>query len=90
MFERLFCWAMRNGSRLLFALAVIMPLLLLVETLSLIGGFGPQNDLHPDWSRIVTQLLSAFSVTVMPLFGALLINRFDRYLALRDHDPTSS
>jgi hypothetical protein len=80
-------WAMRNGSRLLFAIAAIMFVAGMVQSLRLVGRFGPENDLHADWLAVVSQILAAFSYTVMPLLGSLLIHRLDRWLALRHADP---
>jgi hypothetical protein len=87
MFGSLYGWAMRNGSRLLFAIAAIMLVMGLVQSLHLIGRFGPENELHADWLQVVAQILAAFSYTVMPLLGSLLVNRLDRWLALRHGDP---
>jgi hypothetical protein len=81
MFERFYNWAMRNGSRLLFAIALILPIKILLESLSLIGTFT--------LFQVASHMMSAVAVTLMPLLAALLVNRIDRFVALRDRDPAS-
>ena len=90
MFSNLYRSAMRSGSRLLFGIALILLAVGILNALWSIGRFGPDNGLHPDWFVLATQLLAAFSLPTIPLLGALLINRIDRFLALREDDPASS
>lgn len=90
MFDNLYRWAMRNGSKLLFAAAVILVVLQLLEGFSEIGRFGPENELNANWPMVALRVLSAFSISITPLFGALVINRIDRYLTLRERDSAEA
>ena len=89
MFESLYRWAMRSGPRLLFGAAAILLVLQLIQAIWEIGRFGPNNELQANWLMVIMRLLNAFSLSIMPLFGALLINRIDRYLMLREGDSGS-
>jgi hypothetical protein len=87
MFDRLYRRAMRNGSRILFAFALILPILYLLNALWMFGRFGPANSLQSDWSAIWTSVVGALSIAIVPLLGALLIHRIDRYIGRGDRDP---
>jgi hypothetical protein len=90
MFDTLYQWTMRNGPRLLFAIALVLLVAGLVQAVPLIGRLGPDHGLRADWLAVAMQVLAAFTLPVMPLLGALLINRLDRHLSLREHDSASS
>ncbi len=78
MFERSFAWAMRHGSRLLFAAACVM---LIIGIL----GFGMammQNSGSLPPGNMLTLALQMAHATFAPaaylLFGAILIERIRR------------
>ncbi|AQR72365.1 hypothetical protein [Sphingomonas sp. LM7] len=81
MFERLYRASMAHGSRILFGIAILVVLAGVLGSLLATGGLGPGNQFQADWSVIINQLFFAFSGAVAPLIGALLIHRFDRWLA---------
>jgi MFS family permease len=85
MFGGLYEGAMRNGSRLLFAIAVILFLAALLQALTFAAGSaGPYEHSSQEWLPVLTTLMGACSFAVMPLFAALFIHRFDRWLGLQE------
>jgi hypothetical protein len=72
---------MRHGSRLLFAIAVLLVLAALGQALSFAAASaGPYEHSSREWVPVLTTLLSAGSYAAMPLFAALLIHRLDQWL----------
>ena len=65
-----YAWAMRNGSMILFAVAA---LLFLVGLGRLFIGFRPGTPLE----LFIGAVLSALSSAAFPLFGALVVHRWD-------------
>jgi hypothetical protein len=85
MFNKTYSRAMKNGSRLLFAIAVLLFLSGALEGIRLlvsvsIAPFGPNNEPRWEWHQLVNAVLNALSWAVMPLFGALVVDRADRWL----------
>jgi hypothetical protein len=81
MFGGLYEGAMRNGSRLLFAIAVILVLSALAQALTFASASaGPYGHSTTEWLPVLTTFLGACSFAVMPLFAALFIHRLDRWL----------
>lgn len=85
MFNKTYSRTMKNGSRLLFAIAVLLFLSGSLEGIRLlvsvsIEPFGPNNEPRWEWHQLVNAVLNALSFAVMPLIGALLIDRADRWL----------
>ena len=85
MFERSFQWTMRHGARLLFCLAAGLALLGAADTLmSTMTELGGAWETHRSdapvyaWVLILQRLFMALSGAVWPLFGALVIHRWDR------------
>jgi len=74
MFERAFQWTVRNGSRLLFAVAI---LLLLFGTL-----MTAWNTLHMSYSgsdaalTIIGGFISGLRTAMLPLVAAIAIEQF--------------
>jgi hypothetical protein len=92
MFEKSYKAAMRNGSRLLFALAAILFVAVLAQSLLAFArpnSFGQSEALSTEWLVLATQIFSACSAAALPLFGAVLIDRIDRRLgvAAEREDP---
>ena len=84
-------WCMRSGAAILFVFALLQftigligPIRQLLATTSQMAsnlGYTP-GDLQLEMQ--LTMLLSALSTGVFTLFGALVINRVDRWLALKE------
>jgi hypothetical protein len=81
MFGRLYAWAMGNGSKILFSLALVNCAVGMLGAIQLVGRLGPQNDLHPQWLEILSTLAGALSWTVLPLLGAIAVHRLDGWRA---------
>jgi hypothetical protein len=90
MFETLYGWAMRNGSKILFSLALVNCGVGMLGAVQLVGRLGPQNDLHPQWLEILSTLAGALSWTVLPLLGAIAVHRLDRWLASAAAPPVTA
>lgn len=82
MFGRLYRSSMDMGSRILFAIALVMIVLQVSEALWSVARPGAENGFHGDWLSVATQLFAALSNAVIPLTGALLIDRLDRRLPI--------
>ena len=84
-------WCMRSGAAILFVIAIlqlavglIAPVKLLLATTSQMApnlGYTP-GDMQLEMQ--LTMLLNAFSTAVFTFFGALVVNRVDRWLALKE------
>jgi hypothetical protein len=84
---------MRHGAKLLFAFALVqflvglVPLVIAISTET--GQMAENHGYYPDASAIpftvqLQILFSSVSGALFPFFGALLIDRLDRWLAKRD------
>jgi hypothetical protein len=77
MFERSFAWAMRNGSRILFAAAILILLTGLLsivwETKGTRDGFGSVQAY-----MVVTMFLSQLVPSAYLFLGAVLADRLRR------------
>jgi hypothetical protein len=88
----MFRWTMRHGAKLLLVVALLqligallVPLaLFLSETAHMAADFNyaPGND--SAWLVQLSQLLYSLANVAIPLLGALLIDRADRWLAIRE------
>ena len=79
MFERVFSWAMRHGSRLLFAAALVMLLQGLVTLVWTLNEEGPPGGSQPGWYSFLGNFLYAsFAPAAYLLFGAVLTERLRR------------
>jgi hypothetical protein len=81
MIDRLFRWTMRNGSRILLLLALFILAAGVVSALRYVGRFQGENDLRPEWLLVFGALLAAVPSAAFCFFGALLIDRLDRWIA---------
>jgi hypothetical protein len=91
----IFRWSMRHGAKILFVLAVVQLLVglipLVVLLLSETGhmarnlGYSPDNSSFP-FDMHLQLLFNAVVSAAFPFFGALLIDRLDRWLAARDEE----
>jgi len=84
VFNSIYAKAMRNGSRILFLMALLLFLIGLLQASRLIGAvrlqpFGPDNELRWGWLELVGAMLMPVSYSVAPLIGALVIDRADRW-----------
>jgi hypothetical protein len=89
----IFRWSMRHGAKFLFALALIQLLIGVVPFIAALftetGHMARNLGYSPDPSGFpfaiqLQLLLHAISSAAFPFFGALLIDRLDRWLAARD------
>ncbi|HEX8256649.1 MAG TPA: hypothetical protein VF589_03380 [Allosphingosinicella sp.] len=89
MFDRTYRSAMRNGSRLLFAIALLLFVSELLRGLQLFLPLGPDNAVEPLGMTFVGHVLNALSLCAWPLLGSLLIDRLDRRTTphASDQDP---
>jgi hypothetical protein len=78
MFERTYRSAMRNGSRLLFAIALLLFASELVRAFQLFLPLGPDNSVRPLGTNFIEHVLAALSLCTWPLLGSLVIDRLDR------------
>jgi hypothetical protein len=91
----IFRWCMRHGAKILFAFALIQ---LLVGLVPLIGtlfaetghmarnlGYSP-GDMDYPFSLQLQLLFHAVVSAAFPFFGAVVIDRLDRWLAARDKE----
>lgn len=90
--SRVYRWCMRRGAVLLFIFAIVqffVGLIPLVEALLTETGPMARNSSYmPDSSGIpfrlqLQVLFQAVSAAAFPFFGALLIDRLDRWLSLQ-------
>ncbi len=82
MFERLFQWTSRHGARVLFATALIIFVTQAVNGAVIYAESSPAEDMyghaapgHIAWRVILTVFASAFQSVVLPLTGALVLDR---------------
>lgn len=91
MFERVFQWTLRYGSRLLFAVALMMVLLGIAVTAiryvdmaaQIAAGHGPSDEPYDDLLMLFAGLLSAIREAVVPLVAAIILDRFDHWIIHR-------
>jgi purine-cytosine permease-like protein len=84
MVDGLYRRAMRNASKILFVVALILFLFGLANALRSIGRFEGENTLNPQWLELITSVVIAFSYSVMPFTAAVAIERADRWFARHD------
>jgi hypothetical protein len=84
MVDGLYRRAMRNASKILFFVALILFLFGLANALRSIGRFEGENTLNPQWLELITSVVIAFSYFVMPFTAAVAIDRADRWFARRE------
>jgi hypothetical protein len=87
---------MRHGAKILFTFALVQFLVGLVPLISTLFaetghmarnlGYSPGNIDYP-FSLQLQILFSAIASAAFPFFGALVIDRLDRWLAARDEEP---
>jgi predicted membrane protein len=82
----LFRWTMRNGSRILLLFAVFILAAGVVSALRYVGRFHGENELDPQWLLVFGALLAAVPSAAFCFFGALLIDRLDRWIAREPGD----
>ncbi|MGQ0659808.1 hypothetical protein [Sphingosinicella sp.] len=83
-------WCMRFGAAILFAIAMVQLVLGLIGVFQLIGSSEtPLNhnmaSVDPSYHllMVLQALLAVFASAALPFFGALLIERLDRWLAVK-------
>jgi hypothetical protein len=92
----IFRWCMRHGAKLLFALAVVQLLVGLIPFVATLFsetghmasdlGYSPGAPSFP--LQLQLQLLfQTVASAAFPFFGALVIDRLDRWLTARDAEP---
>ncbi len=91
----LFRWCMRHGAKLLLAIAAVQ---ILIGLLPVFGAFlsttremAGDHSYSPDVTGTpmgmeLQMLWSMIAGAVWPLFGALVIDRLDRWLAIKDRE----
>lgn len=95
MFERLFQWALKQGPRLLFAVALLVLLGGLIQAVNVVvpllpSGRGDRSTgmfyiarfwagLSIQWPLVLEYISGALWSAMFPLFGALIIHRLDRW-----------
>lgn len=89
MFSSTYSKAMRNGSRLLFAIAIVLFVAGLLQGIRLLGAvnmqpLGANNEPQWGWVELIGMLLNAVSYAVTPLIGAVVVDRADRWFARLD------
>ena len=93
----LFRWCMRHGAKLLLALAAVQILIglipvfgaLLSTTREMAGDHSYSPDVTSAPMGVELQLMwSMIAGAVWPLFGALVIDRIDRWLDGRNREPS--
>ena len=92
----IFRWCMRHGAKILFTLALVQLLVGLIPLISTVFaetghmarnlGYSPGNIDYP-FSMQLQLLFHTVVSAAFPFFGALLIDRLDRWLAARDVEP---
>jgi hypothetical protein len=80
--ERAFQWTIKNGSRILFVIAVIMFLAAIAGSFVAVsensGAFEGESLRHANWRILLQQLLLAFQYPVLPLIGALVVYNLEK------------
>jgi len=89
----IFRWSMRHGAKFLFALALIQLLVGLVPFIATLFtetghmarnlGYAPDPSGFPFWMQLQL-VFQGVASAAFPFFGALVIDRLDRWLAARD------
>jgi amino acid permease len=85
VFESIYKSIMTMGPRLLVAVAVIMFFASLLMRIPLLQRsdlrvLGADNQLQLGWLELAGVFISAFSGSVLPLVGALVVERLDRLI----------
>jgi hypothetical protein len=93
MFERMFQWALRYGTRLLFSAAVVILLLSIAQAVNAVSlnareragtYFGRLwEGLSIDWTTGLAYLVGGVSGASLPFFCALVIQRIDLRMQAR-------
>jgi len=84
MMDGLYRRGMRNASKILFFLALMLLLFGMANAVRSIGRFEGENSVHPQWLELLTSVAIAFSYFVMPFIAAVAIDRADRWFARCD------
>lgn len=87
MFERSFFWTMKHGARVLFAVALLYLVLGIVQAvLSVVAlGRGPSGVIEKSTLFLaISSLLGPFSTSGLLLFGALVVDRLDKWLSSKE------
>jgi hypothetical protein len=85
----LFQWCMKHGAKVLFAVALLQVLAALFGWLWSLGETGRQwigSGYYPMQGNLLTQfatVMFALNGALLPFFGALLIDRLDRWLGVK-------
>jgi len=92
----IFRWCMRHGAKILFTIALVQLLVGLVPLIALLFsetghmarnlGYSPDNSDFP-FSMHLQMVFQTVVSAAFPFFGALVIDRLDRWLAARDAEP---
>ena len=91
MFSHTYSSAMRNGSRILFWMAILMFVAGLIQGSRVLGfvnlqPLGPNNEPQWGWLELAGMVLGALTYAVAPLIGAMVIDRADHWLAQIDQN----
>lgn len=83
MFERTFQWTMRNGSRLLFAIAIVLALIGLGQGISTLAEAGATSTGRSFASvtpvdLIMNLVFGVLDAVALPLVGALLVHHLNQ------------
>ena len=90
-------WSMRHGAAILFGVALIQFLVALAPLISVLisetGQMAANYSYAPAYSGIPSSLhfqmlFQAIVSAALPFFGALLIDRLDRWIPVRDPEVT--
>ena len=91
MFEHMFQWTVRHGSRLLFAVAVLIFALGVLATIvrfantaeQVAAGHAVYELPYGNVMLLLGGVLSALKEAAVPLAAAIVLDRFDRWLERR-------
>jgi hypothetical protein len=100
VFDRHFQRAMRHGARLLFFIAVLLVLVGLVDGVEEVARSASHggrdratwlyqaklfwNGLADGWPYLISATLRGLSSATLPLFGAVVVHRIDRWMTNRN------
>lgn len=95
MFNKIYGAAMRNGSRVLFVIAILLFVVGARQGLRTLSAASLQplsynNEFQWGWLDFVAAVLAAVSYSVPAFIGALVIDRADRWLAQRRQSAAGS
>jgi hypothetical protein len=74
---------MRHCSHLLFAIALALFLLGLLQAISRFHGLGPDNGLRFDWLIVANSLYLALLYSTLPFVRAVTTHRFDHWMRVQ-------